>query len=51
MQDSAKASELNYKTNAISLFDCDNKQVRDLCIASGGKYVFLKSDMTVKQYE
>jgi len=41
MQDSVKTKEFVYKTNALSIIDGPNDELRELCIKNGGKYVFI----------
>lgn len=42
-QDSVKTENFPYKTNAISLIDGLNKELKDLCLQNNGKYVFVNS--------
>lgn len=43
-QDTIKTNNFTYKTNAISLMDCDNKELRELCLKNKGKYVFIDNN-------
>lgn len=38
-QDSVKTSKFTYKTNAITLVDAENEELKKLCIQNNGKYV------------
>jgi uncharacterized protein with von Willebrand factor type A (vWA) domain len=43
-QDSVKTDKFSYKTNAISLLDGANDELKQLCIDNNGKYVFISHD-------
>jgi hypothetical protein len=47
-QDTVKTNELNWKTNAITLFDTNNEQLEKLCKRTGGKYIKVDMDMHLK---
>jgi len=40
-QDSVKTNQFVYKTNAISVMDGPNKDLKKLCVANDGKYVYV----------
>lgn len=43
-QDTIKTNEFVYKTNAISLVDSMNTELKDLCLQNKGKYVFVEGN-------
>ncbi len=43
-QDTVKTDKFSYKTNAISLLDGANEELKQLCIDNNGKYVFISHD-------
>lgn len=49
-QDTIKTDEFVYKTNAISLVDCKNEELKDLCLKNNGKYVFVSSSGNLDIY-
>lgn len=51
MQDSIKTKEFSYKTNAITLMDGPNTELKDLCIKNKGKYIDIKRDGEIEEYE
>ncbi len=42
-QDSIKTKQFTYKTNAVSLIDSQNEELKGLCLKNDGKYVFIGS--------
>lgn len=42
--DTIKTDAFVYKTNAISLVDSMNKELKDLCLKNNGKYVFVEAN-------
>ena len=42
-QDSVKTKDFPYKTNAISLIDGLNEELKELCLQNDGKYVYVHS--------
>jgi len=49
-QDSIKTDEFVYKTNAISLLDQSNEQLKELCLKNSGKYIFIEHDNNILKY-
>ena len=49
-QDSIKTDKFVYKTNAISLIDSKNNELKDLCLKNNGKYVFVEASGKVDIY-
>lgn len=49
-QDSVKTEDFPYKTNAISLIDGLNDELKDLCLENGGKYVFVDCAGNLSMY-
>lgn len=49
-QDSIKTDQFVYKTNAISLIDAANTELKDLCLKNNGKYVFVEASGKVDIY-
>lgn len=45
-QDSVKTNKFTYKTNAISLVDHENDELKQLCIDTKGKYVYITKKET-----
>ena len=41
LQDSVKTNAFSYKTNALTLVDGENPELKKLCIANKGKYVYI----------
>ena len=50
MQDNIHTEKFPYKVNAITLMS-DNKQLKDLCFLSEGKYIHVNNQNEVKQFE
>lgn len=50
-QDSVGTDGFIYKTNAISLIDSDNAQLRNLCLKNKGKYVYVRTGGDVVTYD
>ena len=50
-QDSVKTTGFTYKTNAITLVDSENPELKKLCIENDGKYVYISTKGTVKTYD
>lgn len=48
-QDSVKVKELKYKTNAITLVDHENDELKQLCLNQEGKYIFI-NHKEIKSY-
>ncbi len=42
-QDSVKTTKFTYKTNALTLIDSQNEELKKLCMQNDGKYVFIRS--------
>ena len=40
-QDSVKVKDFGYKTNAISLVDNENEELKQLCLDQEGKYIYI----------
>lgn len=49
-QDSVKTKEFVYKTNAVTLVDGMNGELRDLCLKNKGKYVYINTKDEVTTY-
>lgn len=49
-QDSVKTREFTYKTNAVTLVDGLNTELRELCLKNKGKYVYINSKDEVTTY-
>lgn len=49
-QDSVKTNQFTYKTNAITMLDGVNEQLKKLCINNDGKYVYINDTRTVDTY-
>lgn len=49
-QDTVKTNKFTYKTNAVTLIDGNNKELKELCIKNDGKYVYVSSAGTVTTY-
>jgi len=49
-QDSVKTENFPYKTNAISLIDGSNEELKELCLQNGGKYVFVDYNGNLNMY-
>lgn len=50
-QDSVKTNAFVYKTNAITLVDHENDELKRLCLKNKGKYVFVKTENDIVTYE
>lgn len=50
MQDSVKTTSFSYKTNAITLVDGMNEDLKQLCLQNKGKYVYIPNDGKVKTF-
>ena len=50
-QDSAKTDNFSYKTNAVSLLDSENQELKKLCLDNKGKYIFINRKDKVIHYE
>lgn len=50
-QDSVNTNQFEYKTNAITLVDHENDQLKKLCIDTKGKYVYVTRKETVMYSE
>lgn len=42
-QDSVKTKGFTYKTNAITIVDSENQDLKKLCLENNGKYVYASS--------
>lgn len=40
-QDTIKTKAFSYKTNAVTLVDAENQELKELCIKNDGKYVYI----------
>lgn len=49
-QDSVKSKKFNYKTNAISLIDRSNEELKKLCLHNKGTYVYIDVKDNVTSY-
>jgi hypothetical protein len=49
MQDEIGTDEFPYKVNAVSLMEFSD-QLKDLCLATGGKQIEVKEDLRVFSY-
>jgi len=49
-QDSVKTKEFVYKTNAVTLVDGMNGELRELCLKNKGKYVYINAKDEVTTY-
>lgn len=45
-QDTVDTKKFNYKTNAITLVDCENEGLKKLCFETKGKYVYISHSET-----
>jgi uncharacterized protein with von Willebrand factor type A (vWA) domain len=50
-QDSVKTQNFTYKTNAITLLDQENQELKDLCLKNKGKYIFIDNNNKLHEYE
>lgn len=48
-QDYVDTKDFPYKTNAITLIDSENPGLKDLCIGTGGKYIYI-NDEEIRKY-
>lgn len=49
-QDTVKTNKFTYKTNAITLVDGLNDQLKKLCVENNGKYVYVRDKSRVETY-
>lgn len=50
-QDDINVNQFAYKTNAITLMDGPNTELKDLCLDNQGKYIDVKQNGDIKEYE
>lgn len=49
-QDTVKTNKFTYKTNALTLIDGENRELKELCLQNKGKYLYLNSEGTLTAY-
>lgn len=50
-QDSVGSDNLPWKTNALTLCDGINDQLKKLCLKTGGKYIFVEQNGNIQEFE
>lgn len=50
-QDSVKTDSFPWKTNALTLCDGINHELKDLCLKTGGKYIFIQDSKNIQEFE